>query len=160
MRDPLSGGRLELGIGRGISPIELGFYGVGREAQARCQEVCGMNIVTNGPAPAVRAITDAYRNAWLASPHAAAPLPLMGMSRYVVIADSDAGAVALAEPAYRRWFASLLYLRRVHGTQIPPSFPEDFRAARQQGLCRVGSLSTVRKSLAREIDTADVNYLM
>src|SRR5271155_5125063 len=28
MLDSLSGGRLDVGIGRGISPIELGFYGV------------------------------------------------------------------------------------------------------------------------------------
>ncbi len=28
MLDQMSGGRIELGIGRGISPIELGFYGV------------------------------------------------------------------------------------------------------------------------------------
>ena len=32
MLDQLSGGRFELGIGKGISPIELGFYGVSSEA--------------------------------------------------------------------------------------------------------------------------------
>lgn len=214
MLDQLSGGRLELGIGRGISPIELGFYGVGKEAQARYEEVFGivmqglrggrlnhhghfyqladvpleveavqrphpplwygvarpettawtaargMNIVTNGPAAAVRAITDACRAAWQASPHAAQPLPLMGMSRHVVIAGTDAAAIALAEPAYQRWFASLLHLWRAHGMQIPLSFPEDFHAARAQGLCLVGSLTTVRALVAREIDTAGVNYLL
>jgi alkanesulfonate monooxygenase SsuD/methylene tetrahydromethanopterin reductase-like flavin-dependent oxidoreductase (luciferase family) len=32
MLDQISGGRLELGIGRGISPIELGFYGLDADA--------------------------------------------------------------------------------------------------------------------------------
>ena len=34
MLDHLSGGRLEVGIGRGISPIELGFFGVDAEVSA------------------------------------------------------------------------------------------------------------------------------
>lgn len=34
MLDALSGGRLELGYGRGVSPVEMGFYGVDRDEQA------------------------------------------------------------------------------------------------------------------------------
>ncbi len=46
MLDQLSGGRLEIGIGRGISPIEMGFYGVGPEGQEIYQEV--RDIVLQG----------------------------------------------------------------------------------------------------------------
>ena len=35
MLDQLSGGRLEVGIGRGISPIELAFYGIKDESEAK-----------------------------------------------------------------------------------------------------------------------------
>ncbi len=39
MLDHLSGGRLDLGVGRGISPIELGFYGIAAsESRARFEE--------------------------------------------------------------------------------------------------------------------------
>lgn len=38
MLDHLSNGRLELGIGRGVSPIEMGFYGVGADARERFEE--------------------------------------------------------------------------------------------------------------------------
>src|SRR5215472_11420389 len=33
--DQLSGGRLDLGIGRGVSPVELSFYGVASEEEAQ-----------------------------------------------------------------------------------------------------------------------------
>ena len=46
MLDQLSGGRLELGIGRGISPIEMGFYGVGEESREIYEEV--IEIVLQG----------------------------------------------------------------------------------------------------------------
>ena len=39
MLDQLSEGRLELGIGRGISPIEMGFYGIGEESKSIAEEV-------------------------------------------------------------------------------------------------------------------------
>src|SRR3954464_1282384 len=39
MLDHLSGGRLELGIGRGVSPVEIGYYGVDPEqSRPRYQE--------------------------------------------------------------------------------------------------------------------------
>ncbi len=214
MLDQLSEGRLELGIGRGVSPIELGFYGVGTEAQARYTEVlqvvlqglstgklehageyftlkdvplelhpvqrphpplwygvaraetaswaagARMNIVTNGPAAQVCTLTAAYRAAWDKSPHADAPLPLMGMSRHVVIAATETAARAVAAPAYHRWYTSLLYLWRQHNLQIPLSFPEDFDTACARGLCLVGTPEAVRAQMAAEISTAGVNYLL
>lgn len=43
MLDQMSGGRLEIGIGRGISPIEMGFYGIDpAEAQERYDEACAI----------------------------------------------------------------------------------------------------------------------
>ena len=39
MLDQMSGGRLELGLGRGVSPVEIEYYGVNpEEARARYQE--------------------------------------------------------------------------------------------------------------------------
>jgi alkanesulfonate monooxygenase SsuD/methylene tetrahydromethanopterin reductase-like flavin-dependent oxidoreductase (luciferase family) len=38
MLDQMSGGRLELGVGRGVSPFEVGYYGVDPQARAAMHE--------------------------------------------------------------------------------------------------------------------------
>lgn len=46
MLDQLSGGRFELGVGKGISPIEVGFYGVSGEAADLYREA--LEIILTG----------------------------------------------------------------------------------------------------------------
>src|SRR5262245_25409012 len=141
MLDQMSGGRFLLGVGRGISPIELRYYGIDPEAApamyAEALEVIlrGMtnkelsfegtyyrysavpmeltpfqqphpplwygigrpdavpwaaerrvNVVANLGGKGMRAITDRYRAEWAALDRPAEELPLMGVSRHIVIA--------------------------------------------------------------------------
>ena len=214
MLDQLSGGRFELGIGRGISPIEMGFYGVGEESREKYEEVIAivlqgltserlnysgkyftfdnvplelqpiqrphpplwyglaqperaaaavakkMNVITNGPVAAIRKTTDRFKAEWAASEFTDEPLPLVGMSRHIVIAKTEKEAIECAAPAYEKWWASLLHLWRVHDIQIPISFPEDFAQARIEGHCIVGTAPMVREELGRQIEEAGVNYLL
>src|SRR5262245_9653620 len=146
--DHLSGGRLELGIGRGVSPLEIASFGVDpQEAQAKYLEAfqvlmkaltskgvtfegrhyrfddapvvlepvqkphpplwygvfnaqatewaasAGVNVVTNLPADAVRAITDRYRAEWAKLGKDLARIPLMGVNRHVVVAETEREAM-------------------------------------------------------------------
>lgn len=216
MLDHLSRGRLQVGVGRGISPIEVGFYGVDpAKSQAMYIESYAVvmkaltsdvldhqgeffnfrevpiqlrplqqphppiwygvgnadgadwcvanrvNAVVNGPIARVREITDRLRAQWQLAGHAEADLPLMGTSRHIVVADTDAQAQAIAARAYARWYASFMYLWVRHGTvpQFTP-FPEDFQQAQKMGLAVAGSAATVRERLGEQIEQTGVNYLL
>ena len=223
MLDHMSGGRFQLGVGRGISPYELGYYGVNMdEAQERYLEsyevVMGAlatsqraaveerefsfagrfhnftkvpltlaplqtphpplwygignpdsvpwcvanrcNVVSNGPLPQVRIITNRYRTEWRAAGHSDASLPLMGTTRHMVIAPSQAEAETIARRAYTRWIASFMQLWNKHGTKPGAHFPSTWDDLAAAGRALAGTPDTVREQLAQQIETAGVNFVL
>jgi alkanesulfonate monooxygenase SsuD/methylene tetrahydromethanopterin reductase-like flavin-dependent oxidoreductase (luciferase family) len=120
-----------------------------------------MNIATNALTPAVREITDHYRTQWQAAGRDLAKLPLLGMSRHVVIAASDAEALVTARHGYARWYESFTYLWRRHG--VPPisaAYPPTVEESMAIGMSFVGSPATVRAKLREALEITGVNYLM
>ena len=86
-----------------------------------------INIVCGGPLPRVREITDRFRAEWAAAGNPPEQLPLMGINRFVIAADSDREAMALGRRAWPSFHTSFMKLWKLHGTQ--PRFarlPEDF----------------------------------
>jgi len=218
MLDQMSGGRFELGVGRGISPIELSlfgldpeqapemyaealeillqglrgnsvdfagkhfryenvplelapvqlphpplWYGIGRADAAAWAVARGMNIVSNLPAAGVRPITDRYRAEWAAAGQSPEKIPLMGVVRHVVVAETDAEAARIAAHGYPRWRESFLHLWLKHGTLLPtPSAmpAETFAAAEASGRAIAGTPEKVSSFIRREIEAAGVNYLL
>src|ERR1700760_4335363 len=148
MVDHLSGGRVDIGVGRGASPHELAYFGTDPE-QAPAMYVAaynvikqaltqpevdfkgkyftvdnvrielkpaqlphppffyavpvpegavwpaqnGINIVGGGPVAKVREISDRFRAEWAAAGNAPETVPLVGINRFVVAADTDAKAM-------------------------------------------------------------------
>ncbi len=216
MLDHMSGGRFQIGVGRGISPFELGYYGVdAKESQEIYHEAYAVvmkafsseslthegthfnfrdvpimmhplqrphpplwygvgnvdgvawcvknnvNAVVNGPLARVREITDRYRTEWAAAGHAAEKMPLVGTTRHVVIAPTDAEALAIAKRAYARWWASFMFLWKKHDSApIFAAFPENFDLVYKAGLAAVGSPATVRRLLESETAQSGVSYLL
>ncbi len=215
MLDQMSGGRLELGIGRGISPVETGYYGVdpakaekmyaealsivlmGLSAKSvdfagefyRFKDVPvelepvqkphpplwygvvfpdsaaraarnGYNIVSNLPAPEMRRVVDRFVSCWRDA-HGSRPLPRIGMTRYLVLADSDAEAREVASRAYKLWYASFVHLWIKHGLKpIGVGYPEEFEGFDADGRGLAGTPATVRRALERQIEEAGINYLL
>jgi alkanesulfonate monooxygenase SsuD/methylene tetrahydromethanopterin reductase-like flavin-dependent oxidoreductase (luciferase family) len=217
MLDQISGGRMMLGVGRGISPIELRYYGIDPDRApamyAEALEVIlrGMtserltfegehykyhdvpmemtpfqtphpplwyglgraeaipwavrnrvNIVGNLPGAPMRALTDRYRDEWAAQGNDPADVPLMGVGRHVVVAETEKEALAIARRGYDKWRASFLKLWIAHGMMPSPHavFPERYEDAEAQGRAVAGTPDKVRDFLQRAIDDAGLNYML
>jgi alkanesulfonate monooxygenase SsuD/methylene tetrahydromethanopterin reductase-like flavin-dependent oxidoreductase (luciferase family) len=85
----------------------------------------------------------------------------MGIVRFVVVADTDAKAIAIARRAYLKWRSSFTHLFRQHGTA--PESPlnvDGFDRLVSQGQGIAGSPETVRDFLARQIEDSGANYVV
>src|SRR5262245_66341806 len=82
-----------------------------------------VNIVCNVPAGRAREIFSRYRAEWTAAGQNEAALPLIGMNRHVVVADTTEQALAIARRAYARWHESFFARWARHGKR--PSYARD-----------------------------------
>ncbi|MFL6798885.1 MAG: LLM class flavin-dependent oxidoreductase [Xanthobacteraceae bacterium] len=215
MLDQMSGGRLLLGVGRGVSPFETSAYGLDfaqtgemyheafrvimdglaseeltfqgkyyrynnvpmvlRPVQrphpplwygttipenADWPAANDVSIVSIALRPTVRAITDRYRS--VRAKLRKGDGPLLGVTRHIVVADTDAAAAAIARRAYPRWRESFRWLFQRHGAEprigglYPPTFDE--LTAVENGVA--GSPATVRDFIAKESESSGANYIL
>ncbi|MDH7794778.1 MULTISPECIES: LLM class flavin-dependent oxidoreductase [unclassified Beijerinckia] len=217
MLDHMSHGRLMLGVGRGASSIEMGFYEVpAEEQQGRYEETLeillqgfqsdtltykgkyhsfanvpmtmkpyqkpypelwyggrslesaawaarrGINIVTLALDAEVRAMTDLYRREWAAAGGKPEDVPLMGVSRHIVVAPTDEEAKAIARPAYEHWRASFIKLWIDNGWKTPMLnlYPETWDELEAVKNGCAGSPETVRRFAHEEAEQGGFNYLI
>ena len=215
MLDQLSGGRLDIGFGRGAAPIELEYYGVApQDAQEIYGEAVelvikglthkvldfkgrrfsfsgvpmeleplqkphppiwyglhapesaeraarrGLNVVSLDPTNEARLAIERYRTIWRQVHAPASALPKLGLGRFIVVAPSDAAALALAHRAYLVWHASFTHLFRRHGRAQSHPRPATFDLLAERGQGIAGSPATVAEFLAREISATGCNYVV
>jgi alkanesulfonate monooxygenase SsuD/methylene tetrahydromethanopterin reductase-like flavin-dependent oxidoreductase (luciferase family) len=216
MLDQLSGGRLELGVGRGISPYEVGYYGVdpstGPERFAEALEVIlkgltarrldhagrhftfkdvpmemrpvqqphpplwyganslesagrlarqGCNTVVGMRAEGVGQFAARFRATWKALGRGEADMPMIGLSRHVVLGETDREARSMAKRAFALWYDALIHLWRAHGVGLPRQMiPAEFESALEGGYVVAGAPSTVRDRLKRDNAIAGINYCL
>lgn len=120
-----------------------------------------INIVCGGPVAKVREIADRYRAESANAGYSPAELPLIGINRFVLAADTDREAMELGRRAWPVFHASFMKLWNKHGTQ--PRYarlPEDFDTVVQHGGALVGSPSTIRERIRGMADEAGVSYFI
>lgn len=215
MLDQLSRGRMQIGIGRGISPLETKAFGIDPDERlARTEETRqvmmqgltqkvvdfkgkhfsfdqvpmelepyqkphppfwigaatadsaaraarnGQNFVSLSTAADTRLLTDRYRAAWQEA-QGDRPLPKLGLGRFIVVGDTDAGAMAIARRAYRRWHESFHILWRKHGT-VPTQGERarEFDEIMDGGRGVAGTPETCIRMLSAQLKESGANYLV
>lgn len=215
MLDHLSRGRFQLGVGRGISPFEVGYYGrdpaetpriyaetlelllqgltqetldfagafhrfrnvpmelrplqkphppiwlgVHAPASAEAAGRRGFNVMSLDKAADTRLIVERHRAGWEAAGQTGA-VPKVGLSRFIVIAESDAEALAAARRAYPKWYASFNHLYRRHGRgPMLGERPADFDAVLEAGVGIAGTPERVAAFLAAQAAETGGRYLV
>jgi len=120
-----------------------------------------INVVCGGPVPRIREITDRYRAEWAASGNSPDDIPLLGINRFVVAADTDREAMELGRRAWPLFYASFMKLWKKHGTQ--PRYariPEDFDTVVKNGGAIAGCPGTIGEYVRRMASEAGASYFI
>ncbi len=215
MLDQMSGGRLDIGFGRGASPIELSIYGIDaadaepiyvewREMFLKgltektltykgkyfsCENVPmtieplqkphppmwygvhspdsavraarqGLNVVSLDTAAHTRTLSDQFRATWAEEGKDAADLPLIGLGRFIVVADSDEAALALARAHYPLWWRNFNYLFRLHGSAPRHQRPDNFDGVIEERIGIAGTPDRVADFIAAEMEQSGATYMI
>ena len=118
------------------------------------------NTVTRRPPEQVRAITDSYRAEWKKLGRFEAELPLLGVNRHIIIAETEAEALATARRGYPAWRHHMGLLWHEYNVPFPleAALPEDFGILQKHGDAIAGTPAMVRDYIANEIKATGVNY--
>src|SRR6266478_3454262 len=138
------------------------WYGVFNAESTEWAARTRVNVVTNLPAAAVRAITDSYRAHWAKLGRDPRGIPFMGMNRHIVVAETDRDAMEIGRRAYRRWFANFSSLWRARKVPLPKNiaYSEEFDGIVASGQAIAGSPQTVREAIERQAAESGVNYVL
>lgn len=133
------------------------WYGLHAPESAKRAAAKGLRVISLDSVPATRTSFDAFRTAWRES-WGDAPLPLMGLGRFIVVADTDAEALALARRAYPLWQQNFTYLHRRHNYTAAHPRPADFDGIVEVGQGIAGSPRTVAAFLREQLAATGSNY--
>ena len=218
MLDQLSGGRFLLGVGRGISPIEVEFFGVDfTRGMAQFEEALAVlrlgltrdklshhgefykfdavpivlkpaqrphpplwygisrpetvpwaaendvNLISFlRPAAAMRPLVEKFRAEWAARGKPPEALPSIGVTRHIVVAESEAEARAIAARAYRPWRRNMAVLWEQRGVPFPlqGELADEFDHLQRHGVGFAGTAAGARDYVAAQAEGSGINYFV
>jgi len=137
------------------------WYAVGSPDSVAWPAQNNFNVVCGGPAPRLREISDAYRAEWKKADVDGRSEPLIGINRYVVVADTDDRAREIGRKVWPTFYRSFMKLWVKNNAQpIRMKLPPDFDSLVESGQAVAGSPTTVASALAHQISRGGFNYFM
>ena len=133
------------------------WYGLHAPESAKRAANKRLRVISLDSAPATRTSFDVFRAAWREAWNDD-PLPLMGLGRFVVVADTDAEALALARRAYPRWQRNFTHLHKRHNYTAAHPRPLEFDGIAAVGQGVAGSPRTVTAFLREQLAATGSNY--
>ena len=119
----------------------------------------GWQTISLDAADEARACSQAYRRA-LREKAPAAEEPLMGLGRFIVVAETDREAENLASRAYVHWHKAFTHLARKLGSTARHPRPDTWQALHGQGKGVAGSPETVAQFLRAQMRESECNYIV
>ena len=108
----------------------------------------------------MRGVTDRYRQEWASNGGAAHALPLLGLTRHIVIADTRDEAYAIARRAYEPWRSHFEFLWDRAGIQGTIVLPHDFDEFLAEGKAIVATPGDVAAQVQACVDDSGINYFI
>lgn len=135
------------------------WYGTSSPASVERCAAEGWNLVTLATGERMRDMVALFKERW---DGAAEDMPLVGVGRHIVLADSDAEARDLAEQAYSRWMQSFVHLWEERGVDNPIAafMPRDWQAMEASGMGCAGSPAKVLEFLSKDRQLGGYTYLV
>jgi alkanesulfonate monooxygenase SsuD/methylene tetrahydromethanopterin reductase-like flavin-dependent oxidoreductase (luciferase family) len=121
-----------------------------------------INVVSLGPGARARAISDRYREEWKKLGRDGSSMPGIGITRHIVVAETDDAARAIADAAYPRWRDAIDFLWRRTNTEfvLKDIYPSDFAMLERVGHGVAGSPAKVRNYLVRLQEETGINTVL
>lgn len=121
----------------------------------------GINVVCGGPSSRLREISDRYREEWAKANRTSKTEPLIGINRYIIVAETDEKALEIGRKAWPTFYNNFMKLWLKNGAQpITIKLPPDFDSLVEGGQAVAGTPSTVSAALGKQMSQGGLNYLI